>query len=46
MVEAQEIVTAARRHAEALKAQMQEQIEAARVAGYEAGFNRDVPTSR
>jgi type III secretion protein L len=38
MVEAQEIVTAARRHAEALRVRTQEQVEAARVAGYEAGI--------
>jgi type III secretion protein L len=40
MVDAQEIVTAARRHAEALKARMQEQVEAARVTGYEAGIQQ------
>lgn len=40
MVEAQEIVTAARRYAAALKAQTQEQVEAARAAGYEAGIEQ------
>jgi type III secretion protein L len=40
MVDAQEIVAAARRHAAALKAQTQEQVEAARAAGYAAGIEQ------
>jgi type III secretion protein L len=40
LVEAQEVVAAARRHGEALKAQMQQQVEAARVVGYEAGVEQ------
>jgi type III secretion protein L len=40
LVEAQEVVAAARRHGEAIKAQMQRQVEAARVAGYEAGVEQ------
>jgi type III secretion protein L len=40
LLEAQDIVTAARRQADALKTQMHEQIEAARAAGYEAGMQQ------
>lgn len=40
LVEAQEIVATARRHAEALRGRTQEQVEAARVAGYEAGIEQ------
>ncbi len=40
LVEARELVAAARRHADALKAQMQQEIEVARVAGYEAGVQQ------
>jgi type III secretion protein L len=40
LVEAEEIVAAAVRYNEALKARMHEQVEAARAAGYEAGMQQ------
>lgn len=40
LVEAKEIVAAAARHNEELKAKMQEQVAAARAAGYEAGMQQ------
>lgn len=38
LITAQEIITAAHRHAETIKADMRDQVEAARRAGYEAGL--------